>query len=582
MISVITMLSICTVPQLTLLGALCYLLHLEELEAFMNLEQQSIQEHLQYAPTIKELQDSLSSLTPVIRSDSPLNVNYSDFAHLQMSLQEKAQERSERYHRFNTSPMRYLALMEHNNIAKGVWQFALLRSPMHKLQLDRNFLYYLWTAIMRIRSRKADIDFSMLNSPMHELATSSDFKDELDCFYINYCVGSRKCYQDTPLQKLNMSVEFKQQLRDAVGERDERHKILDIRRKIMKRSLVLPELKHYIKKSRNNQLNSSPMRKFAIATNFKRVQRIRRLRQYTMMVSPMRDCAIRNRKQIRNLHHVMQKSLLMGQSPLRAFTVANKWRIHEAYIDRFTQRQEIRNAIMALHPVCDELKAVYPKHQYNLNLIRRFLARGVPLSYLANQHVSRISVTFPVPGLANKFLSVVGLDSFVVETLCKENDIVVERCVDLFPTTLSYSKILGAVESTEGMTGVVLVSDQRAVVQVFSDVNTVKPLEISDKIFHSAIIRVIRRDHARFTVENYKHIKKTVERFIKQQKLGSAVMVDMGFIDTWLSKECKIILSFTSNPDRIKPIAADLIVALNMVKDIIFASLSVETCWINI
>jgi len=485
-------------------------------------------------------------------------------------------------------------------------------SPLMELNSDHTFISALNKRFFAFKYRhyiNANDKKYMKVSPMYQLASCSFFKNYLKNCQTYY--RSRNAYNKYKTLFIHPFLQ------------DQYNIVMSSKyRKLLNDSLLIPKLIHYVHKERIQEQDSSPMRKY-ISESGDTLMNLsnnhyfsRNVRKYTMMVSPMRYIALKRKGQIRALSTLKTQRL---RSPIRKYSICNRRALTNAcnirskklylrntsQMSKFsltnsdlisekaielTNRPEIyyrySKQIGNLKNVTKELKDSYQSWKQRLDTVRFCLDNNIPIVELLPGHMTRILVSFPASTQAAQFLSTSNLDDFSIVTTCKGKDIKVEECCSLFPRNVTQNSIINAAQSLKNMTNIIMGEDERATVKVLTEANTmgVNPISLdTSSPYRVATVKLMRRDQGQFNESTYKKCLDVMKRYMKKNKV--AMKFESGFIDAWMSNELKITLSVPMKEielKKFKQMVSDIILNFNMIKDVIFASLNVETCWLSI
>lgn len=423
------------------------------------------------------------------------------------------------------------------------------------------------------------------NSPMHRLCKDQDFKDDLQSagLWLDVIIKSRRYHRSyfhvcvEPLLEHQYRIIMPRRIRD-----------------IMSDSLLLVKIISYNRMAEQRRQSESPMRNYCRKTNLcqniRAVINDKRQREHRLMTSPQRMLTLKNRNQIQLAVKRMNRKT---NSPMRMCIVKSKAELlakvnehHKNYIDSHDDAGS-RSGIdrEAYAAVMHELLDVYPEFSRKINLNNYCIEKGIPRVRLLPRHLSYSEIIFPRPEQASEFLTACNLEDYEIEKLFLSPEIQVEKCYNMFPHSLTKIDIINAAESLKNMSNTVLNDEQSfAHVRVFTDLNKIEVLPSGYPINSTAKearIKMIRRDYCRFTLDQLKKCRSVVEKHMKRYP---GVNFEFGFLDSWLSKDMIVQLRYIPGPNddvNIHNLASDLIISLNMVKNIIFASLRTTMCWVD-
>lgn len=491
--------------------------------------------------------------------------------------------------RMSHSPMHNVAQKSHKEISKRSKinrerspESNSFSSPRTILVRDLNQVKMNLNRISHIAS-----DYGSYNchSPLRA------FTNDITCFKRTLADKSiMKCFnnyitriRDTPMHALAQSIEFKHELRNAKNVREvkqlsqhfwklyfsyhvlpsvpEANNIIQSTkfRNLLKDNILYAKI-FVAKKRRDLKLfNDSPMRSnigsvHGVRATIRHYWSVRRDRHFNMMISPMRVYTIRNRR------HLNRRSLKVNNTMIREMMSYQEKRMSAVHdellsdgLSKIAKRREMRD-------YCE------------LN--------GIPRIDLNSDAVNQMYVCFNKAHSAHKFIADSNLDGFKAENIYYGKNNVVSRCHAVLSNNMSVNEIINAAQSVKNVSSIN--TDDVAKIHIGTDT---KSVNINGSPQRSTIVSTIifmRRDQKSFTKSQYNSCKDTVKRYIK--RYDHLLTSDIGFKDKWLGTQLVVEISLNDNEEGInmKNVSADIITSINMVKDIIFATLSTEIYWINI
>jgi hypothetical protein len=403
-------------------------------------------------------------------------------------------------------------------------------------------------------------------SPMNRFALDN-IENISDCCDVRY--SRRKIINHSLMYKLVKSQEFRSEYICTIYEmllkesyfdyyrskvlpliRPQHNIILSTRfRKLLHDSLCLPIMFNFNRADRFDLLNQSPLRRF-IQENAADIKEKYIVRKYKINIGSLR------------------------KSPLRNFIMTNKQlltcardQIYSNLTNSVNEKSLMKDFVLLnKKEIIKTAKLFSLKKQY-----RQF--SEIPLLKLLPNHNTTISIEFKSQELAEKFLEDLNIKDFSQGAdIHYDHETTKYNIYTIINDMRSQSCILNTFLSLREMCP----DSNIKVTTLLDKVRYNKKLHGDMK--QVATLKIIRRDQKKFTNRNYKKCLQAINKFNRKHTL---LTFKTGFLDSWFSDTMVIEVECDTQVDKFRQKMSDLILELNMIKDLIFASLNVEAKWLE-
>jgi len=582
----ITLLTLYTMPQVCLLCACAFLLckdnpkRQRQLPKSRLVRKNAIRKRKSVPFTITDLKSVISDLKQVhilVPKDSSTYNTHSPMSNYIKNKLLPTYLITYPYQSFTT-----LSYKLKNKVSTRVAPLDMINySPMHNLCITREFIEHIMKGVKYYRSQRSYLWY--MRSAIHPMINSQ--------YNIIRSKPYRQLLNDSLLlAKLNHFMKKEQYIAQISSPM---HKYINDNGNSIR---FLAEARWKLYNKINYNIRVSPMRNFIQLYNI--------YNKLQLFISPLKKYTINNKYKILSYKKILNKNGKLNKwkikasiikSPLRHYTILNSNSIHCRYTEfvqckyqRYKTLIPINSAIKQqyarniMKPICIELL----EKKDTFRNIQNYMENNIPFVHFTQTHATRVVVTFPIINQAHEFISASNLDDFNITTLCKSKDVKIEYCSSVLPYKIAQNRIITAVQSLKNMTNIVLGKNEKATVHVFTDNNclSISPISLNNtSSYRHAIIKFIKRDQGKFNNRTYNMCNKALNQYMKTSKIP--MQFSLGFTNIWLGNELQIILSVPvaviSSKD-FTHITSDIIIRMNIIKDVIYTSLNNEICWMCI